>query len=139
MPDRPDPLTDPVARALARFTPASGLDRNEALYRAGRASARTGRLWKGIAALLLATNAATLTAWLSAPNRRVVVIESRPTPAPDVPAEPPSTEDEQSAPSWTVTARRTGELPPRPTGTDTRLIGSQPLTVRSGLTGPADF
>ena len=37
MPDRPDPLTDPVARVLARFTPAAGLDRDEMLFRAGRA------------------------------------------------------------------------------------------------------
>jgi hypothetical protein len=135
MPDRPDPLTD----ALARFTPTAGLDRDELLFRAGRASARTGRLWKGAVALLLATNTATLAVWYSMPSRQVVVIETGPTPIPAEPAEPLPTEAESQAPSWTVTARRTGELPPRPEGTDVRLIESKPLTIRSGLTSPFDI
>ena len=130
MPDRPDPLTDPVARALARFTPAApGLDRDELLFRAGRASARSGRLWKGAAALLLVTNAATLAVWLSTPPRPGVVVETRPTP--ERSAEPAPTEVDAAPPSWIVTARLTGELPPPPSGTDARLMESKPLTVRS--------
>ncbi len=139
MPDRPDPLTDPVARALARFTPAAGLERDEMLFRAGRASARTGWLLRSVAALLLATNAVTLALWLSASPRQVVVIESPPTPGPGLPTEPPQTEIEPSAPSWIASTRRTGELPPRPAGTDAHLIGSKPLTIRSGLTSPSDL
>jgi hypothetical protein len=132
MPDRPDPLTD----ALARFTPAARLDRDEVLFQAGRASARAGRLWKGAAALLLATNAATLAIWFLTPPRQVVVLESRPSPLPADPAEPPPTETESQSPSWTVTARRTGELPPLPPGTDANLTVSKPLSVRSD---PSDF
>lgn len=139
MPDRPDPLTDPVARALARFTPAAGLDRDEMLFRVGRASARAGRLWKGAAALLLATNAATLAVWLSSPPRQVVVIDPPPTPTPVELGEPPPTEVEQSAPSWTVSARRIGELPPQPTGTESRLTGSKPLSILSSRTDPSEF
>jgi hypothetical protein len=135
MPDRPDPLTD----ALARFTPAARLDRDEMLFQAGRASARAGRLWKGVAALLLATNVATLTMWFSTRPRQVVVIETQPAPIPAEPVEPQPTEAESQAPSWTVTARRSGELPPRSEGTDARLIESKPLTIRSGLTSPFDI
>jgi hypothetical protein len=139
MPDRPDPLTDPVARALARFSPAAGLDRDEALFCAGRASARTGRLWKGVVALLLATNAATLTAWLLAPPRQFVVIEYRPEPNPAEPDVPPATEFGPPSPYWTISARRTGELPPPPLGTDARLTESKPLTILSGRTEPIDI
>ena len=139
MSDRPDPLTDPTARALARFTPTTRLDRDEMMFRAGRTSARAGRLWKGAAALLLTTNAATLAVWLSTPPRQVVVIETRPTSIPADPVEPPPTGVEPQSASWTVTARRTGELPPRSAGTDAQLIGSKPLTIRSGLTSPLDI
>lgn len=129
MPDRPDPLTD----VLARFTPLARLDRDEMLFRAGRASARSGRLWRGAAALLLATNAVTLAVWLSTPPRQVVVIETQPTPIPNVTTDPYPPEVEPLTPSWVVTARRTGELPPRSTDTDAHLTESKPLTVRSSL------
>ncbi|HVK15316.1 MAG TPA: hypothetical protein VM533_00110 [Fimbriiglobus sp.] len=56
MSDRPDPLID----ALARFTPATRLDRDEVLFQAGRASAPKARWWKCATALLLVTQAATL-------------------------------------------------------------------------------
>jgi hypothetical protein len=127
MPDRPDPLTD----ALARFTPAARLDRDEVLFQAGRASARAGRLWKGAAALLLATNAATLAVWLSTPPRQVAVIEPPPTPGLGSPAVSPPTETGPAIPSWIVSARRTGELPPLPAGTEDRLVDPKPLTVLS--------
>ena len=135
MPDRPDPLTD----ALARFTPAAGLDRDELLFRAGRASNRTGRLWRGAAVLLLATNATTLAFWLSSPAQPGVVVETRPAPIPEHPVEPAPTEPETMPPSWIVTARRTGELPPPPPGTDAPLIESKPLTIRSSRADPFDI
>jgi hypothetical protein len=127
MPDRPDPLTD----ALARFTPTARLDRDELLYRAGRASNRAGRLWRGVAALLLATNAATLAVWLSSSAQPGVIVETRPVPTPEHPVEPTPTETEAMPPSWVVTARRTGVLPPPPQGSEAPLIESKPLTIRS--------
>lgn len=54
---------DPVFDKLGRFTPASdGIDPSEVLFRAGRASARTPRIWKLAVAGLLVANAATLAA-----------------------------------------------------------------------------
>ena len=48
---------DPVLDKLARFSPdAGGLDPAEVLFRAGRASVRTPRLWKGAVAALLVAN-----------------------------------------------------------------------------------
>src|SRR5262249_58967092 len=57
MPDRPDPVTD----RLARFTPAAaGLDRDALLFEAGRRSARSSRLWPLAAGLLAVSQVATL-------------------------------------------------------------------------------
>ena len=55
MPDRPDPVTD----RLARFTPA-GLDRDALLFEAGRRSGRGSRLWPLAAGILAASQAVTL-------------------------------------------------------------------------------
>ena len=57
MPDRPDPVTD----RLARFTPsAAGLDRDALLFAAGRRSGRGSRLWPAAVALLAVSQAVTL-------------------------------------------------------------------------------
>jgi hypothetical protein len=57
MPDRPDPVTD----RLARFTPnAAGLDRDALLFAAGRQSARGSRLWPAAVALLAISQVITL-------------------------------------------------------------------------------
>jgi hypothetical protein len=59
MPDRPDPVTD----RLARFTPSpAGLDRDALLFEAGRRSARAWRWWPAVAAVLAASQAVTLVA-----------------------------------------------------------------------------
>jgi hypothetical protein len=56
---------DPVYDKLARFNPdATGLDPAEVLFRAGRASAKTPRVWKVAVAGLLLANAATAAALL---------------------------------------------------------------------------
>ncbi len=62
---------DPDLGKLARFTPApAGIDRDELLFRAGKASARVGRGWKAAVLVLLVTQCFTLTAWLGAPGSR---------------------------------------------------------------------
>jgi len=57
MPDRPDPVTD----RLARFTPnPAGLDRDALLFAAGQRSARGSRLWPAAVALLATSQVVTL-------------------------------------------------------------------------------
>ena len=64
---------------LRKFTPAAGrLDRDEVLFRAGRASARTPRGWKVSCGVLAVSQAATLGLWWG----------TRPTPP--VPPMPPA-------------------------------------------------
>jgi hypothetical protein len=127
-----DVKPDPVFDKLGRFTPAAtGIDRDDWLFAAGRASARTPRGWKAAVGVLALTQAATLAAWLSAPPRPGPVVESPPAPSSQSPAEPPPAEYESPPPSWIVSARLTGELPPLPPGTDARMTDPKPLTVRS--------
>ncbi len=88
-------MNDPVARTLARFTPApTGLDRDELLFRAGRASAGRARGWKLAAGLLAVTQAVTLTALL----RRDGLPTAQPlTPPPVAAPEPPPAEESPPA------------------------------------------
>lgn len=52
---------DPVFDKLARFSPnAGGLDRASVLFAAGRASARTGRVWPVLAGILAVSQTITL-------------------------------------------------------------------------------
>jgi hypothetical protein len=102
---------DPLDK-LARFTPAAGgLDRDELLFRAGRASARTPRGWKVAAGVLATTQAATLALWLGGgsgppPTAPTAVAPEAP-PAPAYPAADPSSYLALSR-SWD------GEPPTRP-------------------------
>jgi hypothetical protein len=95
----PGPLED----ALSRFTPSpGGLDRDALLFAAGRASARPGRKWPTLAALLALSQALTLALLVTGmptPPR----LEPPPArPAPPVPSEsliptPESVRDWRSA------------------------------------------
>lgn len=123
MSDRSDPLTD----ALARFTPTARLDRDEMLFRAGRASAGRARGWKIATGLLAISQALMLIGWLN-------LDRSPPTPHPvsppmSVPAEtdgPPLPEpyDPQSYIALVRNWEQDG-LPP-----------DQPPPVEAGLTRP---
>src|SRR5581483_231977 len=122
MPDRPDPLTDPVARTLARFTPtAAGIDRDELLFAAGRASAPGPRWWKRATAALLVTQATTLTAWLR--------------PAPDRPPAPAL-----AAPAAPEPPPAPAPLPPNSYGAFVRAVGADGLPPSAPAPGdpPAD-
>ena len=76
----PGPLED----GLSRFTPSLGnLDRDAILFAAGRASARPGRKWSAVAALLALSQALTLALLVTTPT------PPRPEPsAPTVPSIP---------------------------------------------------
>ena len=70
MPDRPDPVTD----SLARFTPsAPGLDRDAILFAAGRRAARGSWVWKALAVTLAVSQLVTLVAlWPKEPARKLL-------------------------------------------------------------------
>jgi hypothetical protein len=90
MPDRPDPVTD----RLARFTPsAAGLDRDALLFKAGRRSARASRLWLVATTVLAVSQAATLVVlWPHETANRPVTSTAPPAaaPAPETGSPPPS-------------------------------------------------
>jgi hypothetical protein len=84
---RPDPVFD----KLGRFTPdASGLDRDEWLFQAGRASVPAPRAWKWLAALLAATQLLTIAGWLGLRQSRQpeLVPAATASPAPESPTDP---------------------------------------------------
>jgi hypothetical protein len=80
-------MSDVIDR-LARFTPADRLDRDEMLFRAGRASAPSRRPWVVLAAFLAATQVATLIVWSTRPQN-VVIVESSVPIVQSVDPEPP--------------------------------------------------
>ena len=78
----PGPLED----MLSRFTPSpGGLDRDAVLFAAGRASARPGRKWPTLAALLALSQALTLALLVAGTPPHP---EPPARPAPTVPSEP---------------------------------------------------
>ena len=118
----PGPLED----SLSRFTPSpGGLDRDALLFAAGRASARPGRKWPTVAALLALSQALTLALLVAGtppPRDR-----SRPPPAvPAVPSEsaPPS----RRWPAAGGRPRRTSVPPP---ASDDLMPDEPPLHVSS--------
>jgi hypothetical protein len=83
-----DVKPDPVFDKLGRFTlDGSGIDRDEWLFQAGRASARTPWGWKAAVGVLLLTQTATMTVWLSA-SAPVSAPPMAPAPTPEAPAAP---------------------------------------------------
>ena len=126
MPDRPDPLTD----ALARFTPVPGIDRDALLFEAGRRAARPSRRWPVLAGMLAVSQVVTLIAlWprtaepatapvsTEAPVHEFV-IPPTPSPLPEM---------------WTAGSRPDVlASPPRPVDGEFISAGP-PLTVRSNI------
>jgi hypothetical protein len=129
MPDRPEPLTD----SIARFTPsAPGLDRDAILFAAGRRAARGSWVWKGLTAVLAASQAVTLLAlWPKGPPPAVPVA---PAPVTTPVAEPtPPAASPVPADVWTAGSRPDVlQSPPAPTGIEFVTSGP-PLTARSNL------
>src|SRR5262245_39161074 len=82
-------MSDPVIDKLARFTPADRLDRDDLLFRAGRASAPGRRTWMVLAGILVVSQIVTLSVWFTQPGTVEVVREAQPvvsTTTPLVPA-----------------------------------------------------
>jgi hypothetical protein len=72
-------MSDSVIDKLTRFTPTERLDRDELLFRAGRASAPGRRCWVLIAGLLASSQLTTLVLWYAA-SRPAETFPERSTP-----------------------------------------------------------
>ncbi len=132
-------MPEDVIAKLGQFTPTSGLDRDELLFQAGRASAPSSRGWKLAVGLLALGQLGTALAWGAWPRPEPVIVR--------VPVEaPPPTLSESAddapirvpgASSYFVMSRwvSNGTLPtPEPTS-DTTAEPTVVLTVggRGGL------
>jgi hypothetical protein len=130
MPDRPDPVTD----RLARFTPSpGGLDRDALLFAAGRRSARGSRLWPLATALLVVSQAATLVAlWPHETVNAPVIPASSPAvgPAPWELTLPPVSPDPDV---WSAGSRFDVVQGPPPVRAGEFVSGGPPLTAGSGF------
>jgi hypothetical protein len=74
-------MSEPLIERLGRFTPdSSGLDRDALLFAAGRASARPGRWWVGLAGLLAVSQALTLVLLCSRHEHSLATPGPAPTP-----------------------------------------------------------
>ena len=122
-------MSEDVIGKLARFSPtAPGLDRDELLFRAGRASAPSARRWKVVAGVLALAQVGTAAAWLAWPAPAPVVIvspavEPAAVDAAPQPVEPPPRN------SYLILSRTDPDQPyesadpdPSPSGTPTRPL-----------------
>jgi hypothetical protein len=131
-------MSEPFLERLSRFTAdAGGLDRDSLLFLAGRASARSGWLWKMAAVLLATTQMATLVLlWPRAEQPLPApVISVPPVLAPETPLE-----SRDDAARLLSLQRRfldspTDDLPP-PKGFDNLAGPSAPLRGFSTASGP---
>ena len=116
---------DPLVAKLARFTPANGgLDRDELLFRAGRASVRPNRVWKVVAGILAATLAALLLPAFPMESRKILAPVETP------PADPGRDLLPSSARDWELTA---GPVPVGPT-----IATPEPPLLAGWQDGPFD-
>jgi hypothetical protein len=116
-------MPEDVIAKLGQFTPATGLDRDELLFRAGRASAPSARGWKVAAGLLVVGQLATAVAWAAWPRPEPTIVRvpvEVPVSPPDEPSDyPPLPAGEPGASSYLVMSRSVsqGTLPaPQPSG-----------------------
>jgi hypothetical protein len=129
-------MPEDVITKLGQFTPLSGLDRDELLFRAGRASAPSARVWKLATGLLATGLLATVAVWVGGPSPEPIVVRV-PVDAHDTPfAEPataPSPVGQPGASSYFVMSRSVSEgmLPaPEPPG-DSPTVAPVVLTAGS--------
>ena len=127
-------MSESLAERLSRFTPdGSGLDRDMLLFAAGRASVRSGRRWKAVAAVLAASQLLML--GLLWPRTSAVPLTPPTAPIVVAPLSPaPMSEDSQS--SWAMRGRLLndqGDLPP-PAALDNLVPDDPPLRASSAPT-----
>lgn len=123
MPDRPDPLTD----VLARFTPVPGLDRDALMFEAGRRTARPWRV-RVVAGLLAVSNVVLVLALGMRDSSPVLPPTPAPPPAAEfvLPSPPPSDVWSAGSPPDVLAS------PPPPLDGEFVAAGP-PLSVRSNV------
>ena len=67
-------MPEDVIAKLSQFTPASGLDRDELLFRAGRASVPSPRVWKVAVGLLAVGQLVTAGVWVAWPPPEPTIV-----------------------------------------------------------------
>jgi hypothetical protein len=121
-------MSDPVIDKLTRFTPTDRFDRDDLLFRAGRASAPGRRVWIVLAGLLAASQVTTIALWFSQP-RPVDNVREVPVPV-DAPS-PPRFGPDSYGP---LRATWDGDRLP---DTVNERVRSEPLTLRTVWSDPA--
>jgi hypothetical protein len=130
-----DVKPDPVLDKLGRFTPdATGINRDEWLFAAGRASARTPRGWKAAAGVLALTQAAILVAWLSAPRVPAPTVPVISPAAVSLPAEGPDAAFPYHPNSYEALSRTFDPDAPPPLPPDSSTA-RQTVSLRAGWRG----
>lgn len=123
--------SDPVLGKLARFRPSGGLDRDELLFQAGRASAGSPRIWKWGCAALASAQVVTLGLLLNRTDPPSAPLMEPPLPA-IVPIEPPASPP--TAYSDLARGRIEGTLGPNPLPPNSTATDA-PLTISAGRRG----
>ena len=124
-------MSEDVIGKLTRFSPTSpGLDRDELLFRAGRASARSSWGWKVLAGVLAVTQVGTAVAWLLQPHPTPAVI-APPTVAPVAPEPEPEPSEPAPRNSYLILSRIDPDQPYRAAWIDstTSPKPTRPLTA----------
>ncbi len=131
-------MSEDVIAKLEQFTPTSGLDRDELLFRAGRASAPSPRVWKAASGMLTVALLATAVAWGTWPSPEpkfvFVPVEVPAVPPPVSADEAPQSGEPPGASSYFVMSRAVsrGVLPPSEPSGGSSSVPAEILTVGSG-------
>lgn len=130
-------MAEDIIETLAAFTPAT-VNRYEMLFAAGKASARTPRIWKIALVALLLSQSLTLLGWLTWP--RIVTVEV-PVVAPIESFREPSqpTESEPQKGSYLELMRTFDFDAPAPLPPETQFANTTILNLADGYRPNLDF
>jgi hypothetical protein len=119
---------DPVFDKLSRFSPSAGtLDRDAILFAAGRASARSRRLWAAVAGVLAVTQAITLALLLMPRPAQQMPVQNEN----KVPPVPTMDQSPESAPDNILQVRSDFEHWPKESPVNNPVPSGPTWTVRS--------
>lgn len=130
-------MPEDVIATLQAFTPAT-VNRDEMLFAAGKAAARTPRFWKIAVAALLLSQSLTLVGWLTWP--RTVTVET-PVVAPiETPREPSRPTDSEPQKGSYLELMRTIDIDaPAPLPPETQFATTTILNLADGHRPNLDF
>ena len=130
-------MPEDVIETLQAFTPAT-VNRDEMLFAAGKASARTPRFWKIAVAALLLSQSLTLLGWLAWP--RAVTVEVQVVVPIETPREPSRpTESEPPKGSYLELLRTFDIDAPAPLPPDTQFANTTIWNLADGYRQNLDF